>query len=125
MEIVFVNDPNAYPPGSVGAELVSLQEEVDMIRAESAIADMVCKFNEFVEEFKKRLIEVIKKIADVLTPYLKEICKWCIKFRRKYMRAAASAAGKKRIAHLALYSRRYRTRKKNYHRIMRILKKWD
>ena len=118
---VFINDPGAYPPGSYGAEMVRLQQEVDLIRAKSAAADIACRLSEAIEEIKEIFLEFCRKIVDVLTPYLKKVMRWVRDAWRECLKAHAKAAGMEKCYHLAFFARKRRTRKKNLKRLLKSM----
>lgn len=119
-----------YPPGSVGTERERLQAELDEIKERNPAFKLSCETYEalgnlteaaavFMERLKEIFRELIEKIRDVLTPYLKEAMGWAKKAYRAYIRESAKAAGMERVGHLAIFGQKRRTRKKNLHRLLK------
>ena len=76
------------------------------------------KLNEIFEKIKKIFTELIKRIVDVLTPYLQKVIGWIEKGWKEILKAHAKAAGLERCFYLAYHARKARTRKKNLKRLV-------
>ena len=63
----------------------------------------------------------VSNVIDALLPTIKKIAQQVADIYRKII----SAYPNKRVVHLALHSKKKRTRKKNIHRILKDVQKWQ
>ena len=87
----------------------------------SAIRQGAEQINEIFEKVKKIFTELIKRLVDVITPYLQKVMGWIKKSWREALKAHAKAAGLERCFYLAFYARKARTRKKNLKRLFNVM----
>lgn len=84
------------------------------------------KYNALTDEKKQQLTEAIKTAekainALVLVPIVLELTKQVVELCKNII----SLYPNKRVVHLALHSKKKRVRKKNMHRIIKDMQRWD
>lgn len=104
----FQNEFEGIENATKGPQLTAEEQEE---RVAEALAPFAKEFVEALAPFVKGLVEALKKAAEILAPCLKAVA-----VAYEHME---DACPNRRVAHLARYGKKERTRKKNRKRIIK------